>query len=288
MELSLKEWCSKSCPLPNPTYHLFGIVMHSGMTSCSGHYQAYVKVPTPNITDVNNNCNSKEPIHLKNTHLSPSGNVTKVHSNMEESEPHSFSSSENGTSVGCSTFSSDNKSSGTNQILSPQSSAEKLKTTCISGITRYFHKSRKHSAKETKIENHNEERGGDLPGVEEKQRHHSTPSFSFTGTGNSLNKIQSFQYHGVTSNRSAIRQLNFQDSNGQLDQAKNRKNATNAYDEEMSNSCKRVPETKTFQWIHFDDAEVAILPESDVSTLLSSSESSFTSPYLLFYKLAEP
>lgn len=285
MELSLKEWCSKSCPLANPTYHLFGIVMHSGMTSCSGHYQAYVKVPTPNITDVNNN-NNKQPIHHNNTHLSPSEHGNKVDTNMEEDQSQSVST-ENGTSVGCNTFSSHDNSPGINQISSPQSSAEKPKTTCISGITRYFHKSRKHSAKGTKTEKHDEERNGDLPVAEEKRRHHSTPTFSLTGTGKSVNKIQSFQYHGVASSRSAIRQLNFQDSNGQLDKAKQDHNATNACDEEMSNSHRSVSETKTFQWIHFDDAEVAILEESDVSTVLSSAESSFTSPYLLFYKLAE-
>lgn len=246
--------------------------MHSGMTSCSGHYQAYVKVPTPNITDVNNN---KQPNHHDNTQGSPSGNDNKVNNNIESSEE-CESQSANANPVGSNTFSRDDKSSEINQISNLQNSAEKVKTTCISGITKYFHKSRKHSTKEkTKMENVDEENNGDLPVAGENQRHHSTPTSSFTGK--SLNKIQSFQYHGATSSRSAIRQLNFQDSNGQLDQAKECQNATNTN-----------ADTQTFQWIHFDDAEVVILEESDVSTLLSSSESSFTSPYLLFYKLVEP
>lgn len=284
MELSLKEWCSKTCPLDNPTYQLFGIVMHSGMTSCSGHYQAYVKVPTVNMADANNN-NNKQPIHCNNSDVSASENANKMHSSTEEDQ--SGSRAEKGMSVGFNTFSSDDTSSGSNHISSPQSSAEKPKTTCISGITRYFHKSRKHSAKETKVENHGDERNSDLPVAEEKRRHHSTPTFSFSGTGKSFSKIQSFQYRGVTSSRSAIRHLNFQDNNGQLDQDKKCQNAANANDDETSNLCKGVPETRTFQWIHFDDAEVAILEESDVSTLLSSSEAAFTSPYLLFYKLTE-
>lgn len=283
MELSLKEWCSKTCPLDNPTYQLFGIVMHSGMTSCSGHYQAYVKVPTANMADVNNN-NNKQPIHYNNSDVLAAENANIMHNNMEEDQLQSRSRAEKGVSVGFNTFLSDDTSSRSNHISSPESSAEKLKTTCISGITRYFHKSRKHSAKETNVENHGEERNSDLPVAEEKRRHQSTPTFSLSGTGKSLSKIQSFQYRGVASSRSAIRQLNFQDNNGQPDQDKKSQNAN---DDETSNLCRGVPESKTFQWIHFDDAEVAILEESDVSTLLSSSEAAFTSPYLLFYKLAE-
>lgn len=259
------------------------------MTSCSGHYQAYVKVPKSNImADVNNN--HKQSIHRDNTHVPCSEYGDKVHSNMESShlgESQSFSSDDNGKSVGFNTFSSDDKFSQSNQISSPESSAEKARTTCISGITRYFHKSRKHSTKETKLENHDEEKSGDLQLAAKKQRHHSTLTFSFTGTEKSLNKIQSFQYHDVASSKSAIRKLNFQESNGQPDQATKGQNATNSDDVEMPDSGRSVQETEAFQWIHFDDAEVAILEEADVSTLLSSSESSFTSPYLLFYKLAE-
>ena len=286
MELSLKDWCSNSSFIANPTFHLFGIVMHSGMTSCSGHYQAYVKVPKSNMADVNNN--NKQSIHQDNTRAPRSEYGNKVHSIMESShlgESQSFSSDDNGTSVGFNTSSSDDKYFETNQISSPQSSAEKARTTCISGFTRYFHKSRKHSTKETKLENHEEKRG-DLEIAVKKKRHHSTPTFSVTGTEKSLNKIQSFQYHDVTSSKTAIRKLNFQDSKRQPDQATKGQNASG--DEEIPDSDSSVQETQAFQWIHFDDAEVAILEEADVSALLSSSESSFTSPYLLFYKLAEP
>ena len=281
MKLSLKDWCSNSSSLADPTFHLFGIVMHSGMTSCSGHYQAYVKVPKSNVADVNNN--NKQSIHLDNTHVPCSEYGNKGH-NMESShlcESHSFSSDDNGKSVGFNTFSSNDKFSEANQISSPQSSAEKATTTCISGITRYFHKSRKHSTKETKLENHDGEKQGDLQLAAKKWRHHSTPTFSFTGTEKSLNKIQSFHYHDVASNKTAIRKLNFQDGKRQLDQA------TGSGDAEMPDLGSSVEETQAFQWIHFDDAEVAILEEADVLALLSSSESSFTSPYLLFYKLAE-
>ena len=289
MELSLKEWCSNSSSITNSTFHLFGIVMHSGMTSCSGHYQAYVKVPKSNMADVNNN--NKESIHHHNTHAPCSEYGDKVRSVMESShlgESQSCSSDDNGKSVGFNTFSSDDECSETNQISSPQSSAKKAKTTCISGISRYFHKSRKHSTKEMKRENHDEEKRGDLQIEAKKKRHHNTPTVSFTGTVKSLNKLQSFQYHDVASSKTAIRKLNFQDSKRKPGQATKGKNATDSGNVEIPDSDSKVQETQAFQWIHFDDAEVAILEEADVSTLLSSSESSFTSPYLLFYKLVEP
>ena len=48
--LLLDPWCSASVKSKGNSYELFGIVMHSGMTSCSGHYQAYVKVILDDIT----------------------------------------------------------------------------------------------------------------------------------------------------------------------------------------------------------------------------------------------
>lgn len=262
--------------------------MHSGMTSCSGHYQAYVKVPKFNMAGINHN---KQSIHLDSTHVPCSEYGNEVPSNMESShlgESESFSIDDNVKSVGFNnTFSSNDKFSQSNQISSPQSPTEKATTTCISGITRYFHKSKKHSTKVTKLENHDEEKRGDLQLSAKKGRHHNTSRFSFTETEKSLNKIQSFQYHDVASGKSAIRKLNFQDSKRQPDQAAQGQNATDSSDVEISESGRNVQETQAFQWVHFDDAEVAILEEADVLTLLTSSESSFTSPYLLFYKLAE-
>jgi len=262
--------------------------MHSGMTSCSGHYQAYVKVAMATDADLNNN--NGQSIH----HDKKSANNSKVDTNIEMSGKHetgSVSNTSNGTSVSCNTFSRDDNSSEAEGMTSsveesgeqsPQSSAEKAKTTCIPGITRYFHRTRKHSAKETK--ENQEVQNGDLSAAGEKLRHHSTPTYSYYGNNRSVNKIQSFRYHGDRSSRSAIRQLNFQDS--QKQQGGECQNS--AHVDEMSHHCARQPRTQTHQWIHFDDAEVAVLEESDVTALLSSSESSFTSPYLLFYKLAEP
>ena len=43
-QLSVKKWCSKTCSEKNAVYSLFAVVMHSGMSSCSGHYLSYVNV----------------------------------------------------------------------------------------------------------------------------------------------------------------------------------------------------------------------------------------------------
>ena len=244
------------------------------MTSCSGHYQAYVKVATHNNIDLNNN---GQPNHHDSSQTGSNGKVDADMESSGECERQPLSSLPNGTSAGFNTFAKDDQSSGTEEVTSstdvqsPQSSAEKAKTTCMSGITRYLHRTRKHSTKEAKENVEDEMQNGG------RGRHHSTPSYGCTGYSRSVNKIQRFRYPGRASNTSAIRQLNFQDG-----QSKN-----SACVEGMSHTCAHVPDTQTFQWIHFDDAEVAVLEESDVAAMLSSSESSFTSPYLLFYKLAE-
>ncbi|PFX29498.1 ubiquitin carboxyl-terminal hydrolase 1-like [Stylophora pistillata] len=270
MELSVKEWCSKSCPLSNPTYHLFGIVMHSGMTSCSGHYQAYVQVPKHH--------------HYGNAQVLSSDKGKRVDSyepSTAEFNSHSFSSVSE-KSVGYNSFLRDEKPDKI-QAPSPENSAEKVKITCISGITKFFHKSKKHSTSEGM--KHSTDEGTDEGNkhLAEKCRNFSTPTLSCTGTKKSVSKIHSFQYQsGTNSHRSAIRQLNFQQNDGQLHRERQRQG-----EGQMPHTCRSVTETEEFQWIHFDDAEVRTIEESDVKTLLSSSESSFTSPYLLFYKLAE-
>ncbi|XP_068747002.1 ubiquitin carboxyl-terminal hydrolase 1-like [Montipora capricornis] len=280
MELVISEWCSKTCAISNPTYHLFGIVMHSGMTSCSGHYQAYVKVATPNDVDFNNNGQTNHHDNCQNR------NDNKVYANRESSGEcnNCKESVPNGTPVDCKTFyRNESDKTDDSDIPSPQRSAEKANTTCIPGITRYFlHRTRKYS----KLENSEDHEGslptGDLTGGI-RCRRHSTPSYSFKGLSKSLNKIQNFQHGGLLPSRNPIRQLNFQDCRKQC----NSEADDPSHDKQKPLICSLIPDTH-YQWIHFDDAEVAVLEECDVTALLSSSESSFTSPYLLFYKLGEP
>lgn len=283
MELIISEWCSKTCIISNPTYHLFGIVMHSGMTSCSGHYQAYVKVPTPNDADFNNS--NGHTSHQDNYHKR---NESNVNSGGESSREHERQPLANmATSVCSNTFCKDENSSETPEVSSmtdesnvpsPQNSAEKAKTTCMPGISRFFQRTRNYSKVENNEEVEDSFQASDLT-ESTNRRCHSTPSFR--GISKSLNKIQSFQHRGLTSSRNVIRQLNFQDSKKQGNSETNHL-ASVKHNLRLSHTF--LPDFQ-YQWVHFDDAEVTILQESDVTTLLSSSESSFTSPYLLFYKL---
>ncbi|KAK3717314.1 hypothetical protein QZH41_002315 [Actinostola sp. cb2023] len=68
--LSVQEWCSKKCQLENNVYELFGIVLHSGMTSGSGHYETYVRVPQTNQqkqnSDILNNGNGAPNLNPAN------------------------------------------------------------------------------------------------------------------------------------------------------------------------------------------------------------------------------
>ena len=309
MELSIKEWCSKTCPHANPTYHLFGIVMHSGMTSCSGHYQAYVKVPVCSVMDINNNSSSNETLPFSNDRNTQSVNQISDNSNTfrkcVDVESSKEVQSQNCLNTTTELFTHNTFSSGDILVESnqrsplavgqhgvsqtPESSAEKAKTTCISGISRYFHRSRKDSTKEDKArcEDNGIKHGESSKGFG-MQNNQNQQIPNCTETEHSLRKIQSFKYHGSKYNNSAIRQLKFHDGEPVAVGLKPRNcqdRTSHCVGEELSPSTTSTAET--FQWIHFDDAEVQILEESDLRTLLSSSESAFTSPYLLFYKLVE-
>ncbi|XP_070579400.1 ubiquitin carboxyl-terminal hydrolase 1-like isoform X2 [Ptychodera flava] len=55
-ELSLEQWCTKTCKQSHQKYQLFAVVMHSGVSSSSGHYITYIKlqrreVPIPSQTN---------------------------------------------------------------------------------------------------------------------------------------------------------------------------------------------------------------------------------------------
>ncbi|XP_077980679.1 ubiquitin carboxyl-terminal hydrolase 1-like [Glandiceps talaboti] len=48
-ELSLEQWCTKKCPQSQQKYQLFAVVMHSGVSSSSGHYITYIKLPRTEV-----------------------------------------------------------------------------------------------------------------------------------------------------------------------------------------------------------------------------------------------
>ena len=43
--LRLSQWCAKQCRQLNSVYGLCAVVMHSGVSSSSGHYISYVQIP---------------------------------------------------------------------------------------------------------------------------------------------------------------------------------------------------------------------------------------------------
>ena len=45
LSLCLSQWCAKQCKQLNCKYDLCAVVMHSGVSSSSGHYISYVQIP---------------------------------------------------------------------------------------------------------------------------------------------------------------------------------------------------------------------------------------------------
>ena len=43
MQLRLCRWCTSGCSNQNQTYTLFGVIMHNGCSTGSGHYLTYVR-----------------------------------------------------------------------------------------------------------------------------------------------------------------------------------------------------------------------------------------------------
>ncbi|XP_033118960.1 ubiquitin carboxyl-terminal hydrolase 1-like isoform X2 [Anneissia japonica] len=52
LTLMLTPWCSTECEQRHQQYELYAIVMHSGVTSSSGHYVCYAQVPTYSLKPV--------------------------------------------------------------------------------------------------------------------------------------------------------------------------------------------------------------------------------------------
>ena len=94
-----------------------------------------------------------------------------------------------------------------------------------------------------------------------------------------------------------MRKLNFQ-GNSEKESLCNRHSAlheeteaeegqNSSSDEELQSCTDTRDESLKTGWVHFDDCTVASLSEQDIVSILSSSDSSFTSPYLLFYRKIE-
>ncbi|XP_072037139.1 LOW QUALITY PROTEIN: ubiquitin carboxyl-terminal hydrolase 1-like [Amphiura filiformis] len=67
LTLCLTQWCTKQCRQRKQKYALFAVVMHSGVSSSSGHYVCYSRIPVrqvtktyDDVTDIIDRDNSRE------------------------------------------------------------------------------------------------------------------------------------------------------------------------------------------------------------------------------------
>lgn len=207
---------------------------------------------------------------------------------------------------------------------SPLEGQAQAQTSCMSVITRYFQRSRKVSSRdrsgksslnrgnsENKESNSNsvgkntdgklEENELEVKEDEEKllETASNEKPKGYRSIDNYFNRTSS-ESHGKNMPKSpAIRKLHFQGNseeesmcNGNSDSLKESQTAecqNNSSDDE----CQRTGTLDVYDeslktgWVHFDDCTVASLSEQDILSILSSSDSSFTSPYLLFYRKIE-
>ena len=187
---------------------------------------------------------------------------------------------------------------------------------CMSGITKYFHK----SAKNPKPSSHSSVVGsdGNVPkgnnvetekSLRNKPKRRKTESIKLETNKLSTEKIQNVQCRERRSKNNHVRKLEFQHknpSNKRKDiccKGENKENVPlpvernhlKAHSDTDDDSVVRddkvlqcegstTPAHRGKKWVQFDDATVHILEDLDVARILSSCESAFTSPYLLFYK----
>ena len=67
LSLCLTQWCTKQCRQRRQKYSLYAVVMHSGVSSSSGHYVCYVKIParqipSTEITEFDEDCDSNTEV----------------------------------------------------------------------------------------------------------------------------------------------------------------------------------------------------------------------------------
>ena len=309
MHLSLKQWCSQACRYRDSAYELFGIVMHSGTGSCSGHYQAYVKVMGYDSCDGNNNENQRNDLQTdamveadansESMQSSTGGDMGTQFSHNQASGSLNDTRSVKGFPDGRPTnqFDDECDNGQTTSSENPSSSVEKPKPTCTSGIAKFFHKSVKDSLKSTKERHSNGQPSSSNTNM--CGQHGSSTEKEDQTIRDSVKKIHAFEYQAQRTKSSANRRLDYQDrssgndsdfgveQNGCQGATESEENMSgNILEDVIDSTSGEGDKTKDLQseWVHFDDSDVYTLQESDVTSVLSLADSSFTSPYLLFYK----
>lgn len=168
------------------------------------------------------------------------------------------------------------------------------KTSCISLITKYFQKSKKQSSNNSKSDKPEQnpdekckrnENGEDCSGKECNSEEQKKPSHRKVNRTieESFRRISSTK----SSNSSTIRKLNFNNDSTEKKES-SESDDQDVVDNALSTKKRNChPEWLTKDWMHFDDCSVDSVPEKDIIDVLSASESSFMSPYLLFYQKSD-
>ena len=186
-----------------------------------------------------------------------------------------------------STQQKDDKAIGSN--MSPLNSHGKA--SCISLITKYFQKSKKQSpnnSKKDKPEQHVDEKGkrnGNREDCSVKQCNHDEAK---KASNQKVNRTIEESFGKITSTKSStIRKLNFINDSSENKESSESEEQDVADDVFSTNNKNCHSGWLTKDWVHFDDCSVDSVAEKDIIDVLSASESSFMSPYLLFYQKSD-
>lgn len=241
-------------------YRLFGVVMHSGMSSCSGHYLSYV-----NVDILNEQRNTNIACHDRR--------CTCIKSRVEDRDPdcEELDEGKDSMETGCSTVQEKMQDDLSCSVLQNGSS---IKSGNVS-ITKYFEVLRKSkdsenlAAKLGTITCSSSETSTHSKEVTEKNSEDDTKPLgqeSKTCLQGELDKTDASTNR--TYNENEIQ------TNGEHH---------NAWCLDSSNTSGPISTSHGTKWLKFDDAEVQEISEKDMDEVLSPSTSCYSTPYVLFY-----
>lgn len=246
-QLSLKQWCSKTCSERSAVYNLFGVVMHSGMSSCSGHYLSYVNVDILNDQDVVSGVSPRKPSKC-GCGADENGDENTVCPKTDEEA----------MEIESDCIKEDVKAVDQDESCSSPWGAD---------ITRYFKPLRKSKVSVQKSTVGNLSCKEDTATCEK-----STCSADSSGDKTPLTpaKICGQEPTDLSMNRHSTAETA---TNGEHSDPKCL---------DTSNTDSPVS-TSHAKWLKFDDAEVQEISGKDMNEILSPSSSCYSTPYLLFY-----
>lgn len=178
---------------------------------------------------------------------------------------------------------------GTEDDKSPLNA--KGKSSCISLITKYFQRSKKPPTNSLKTEKL-QRKGTEKSEVENEENCSSTDDNSEIKKP-STKKVRtiedSFKRNNANtpSKSSTIRKLNF--VKGAVEETERAESDSQESEDNVQPTITKnlYPDELTRDWVHFDDCAVDGISKKDIIDVLSASESSYMSPYLLFYQKSQ-